>query len=71
MKEDGKGSYGYIVMELQARSLEFQKIEFVHEGWAANVDAHTLARGSVTRCLDRHVWFQAPPDGVCMHYDNI
>jgi hypothetical protein len=71
IEEDGKGSYGHIVMELMAHSTEFQKIEFVHEGRTANIDAHTLARGYVTLCLGRHVWFQSPPDGVCMHYDNI
>jgi hypothetical protein len=68
---DGKGSSRHIVMELRMHSMEFQKIEFVHEGQTANIDAHTLSRGSVTRCLGRHVWFQSPPNGVCMHYDNI
>jgi hypothetical protein len=66
---EGKGPYGHIITELKARSADFQKIEFVHEGRSTNVDAHTLARGSISREIGRYVWFHAPPEGVCMNFD--
>jgi hypothetical protein len=68
---EGKGSYGHIVMEIKARVEDFQQVQFVHEGRTANVDAHTLARGSVSRDVGRHVWFQSPPEGVCTNYNVI
>jgi hypothetical protein len=67
----GRGAYGHIVMELKARATEFQEVQFVLEGRSSNGDAHGLARGSVSRDLGRHVWFQTPPEGVCMNYDII
>jgi hypothetical protein len=66
---EGKGPYGHIIMEPKARSANFQTIEFVHEGRSANVDAHTLARGSISREIGRYMWFHAPPEGVCMNFD--
>ena len=67
----GRGAYGHIVMELKARATGFQEVQFVHEGRSSNGDAHGLARGSVSRDIGRHVWFQTPPEGVCMNYDIV
>jgi hypothetical protein len=54
---EGKGLYGHIIMELRTRSADFETIQFVHEGRSVNIDAHTLARGSISQELSRHVWF--------------
>jgi ribonuclease HI len=68
---EGKGSYGHIVREIKASVDDFQQVRFVHERRTANIDAHTLARGSVSRDVGRHVWFQFPPEGVCTTYNVI
>ncbi|TVT98308.1 hypothetical protein EJB05_56401, partial [Eragrostis curvula] len=41
---DGRGLYGHIVHEIKARASSFELVDFVHEGRAANGDAHRLAR---------------------------
>jgi hypothetical protein len=66
LREEGMGRYGHIVQEIKARAVKFQQVDFVHESRRANVDAHGLARSSLSLPLGRHVWFLAPPDGVCM-----
>lgn len=43
-----------------------EKVDFVHEGRASNVDAHRLARSFVSYVLGRHVWFLDLPHGVCI-----
>lgn len=61
----GMGSYGHIVQELKARQQDFTSVEFVHEHWDSNGDAHTIARSSLYKSLGRHTWFLTPPVGVC------
>jgi hypothetical protein len=53
------------VQEIKARAGDFVNAQLVHEGRVSNGDAHRLARGSISRDLGRHVWFLAPPEGVC------
>jgi ribonuclease HI len=67
--EEGRESYGHVIQEIKTWATEFQHVQFVHEGRSSNGDAHRLAKGSVSRSLGRHVWFQSPPDGDCMNYD--
>jgi ribonuclease HI len=68
---EGRGSYGHIVQEIKARKTTFGKVDIVHEQRSANVDAHNLARSSLYFQLGRHVWFQAPPDGVNVIVGNV
>jgi hypothetical protein len=68
---DGKGLYGHILQEVNARVLDFQNVQFVHEGRSSNVDAHCLARSSTYLDIGRHVWLQSPPEDVCMHQNII
>jgi ribonuclease HI len=65
IRGEGMGSYGHIVQEIKARVMEFQTVQFVHEGRKSNVDAHVLARSSIYLELGRHVWFIDPPQDVC------
>ncbi|TVU33601.1 hypothetical protein EJB05_25426, partial [Eragrostis curvula] len=58
IKDIGMGIYGHIVQEIKERAGGFRSTEFVH--------AHNLARGSIYANVGRHVWFMAPPDGVCI-----
>jgi ribonuclease HI len=68
---EGRGSYGHIVQEIKARKTTFEKVDIVHEQRSANVDAHNLARSSLYFQLGRHVWFQAPPNGVNVIVGNV
>lgn len=61
----GMGPYGHIVREIRARTSAFGEVQFGHEGRTTNVDAHNLARSSLSLDLGRHVWFVYPPEGVC------
>jgi ribonuclease HI len=67
---EGMGIYGHIVKEIKARADGFQQVQIVFEGRGANIDAHNLARSSIFLDLGRHVWFQNPPDGVCLNYNT-
>jgi hypothetical protein len=66
MEKAGMGPYGHIVKEIKARAAGFQQVQILHEGRESNTDAHNLARSSIFLDLGRHVWFQNPPDGVCV-----
>jgi hypothetical protein len=68
LEGEGWGIYGHIVKEVKARTGDFQTVQFVHEGRLSNGDAHRLARGSISRDIGRHVWFQIPPEGVCTNF---
>jgi ribonuclease HI len=68
LESAGWGCYGHIVQEIKARAGDFINAQFVHEGRVSNGDAHRLARGSISRDIGRHVWFLAPPEGVCNIY---
>ena len=66
----GFGRYGPIVLEIKTQTKSFTRVEFVHEGRRSNIDAHCLAESSVNFLVGRHVWFAAPPDGVCTSYPD-
>jgi ribonuclease HI len=65
---EGFGCYGHVVREIQSAAAGFDRVQFVHEGRDANVDAHRLARGALYTDKGRHVWWREPPDGVCKSY---
>ena len=67
----GMGLYGHIVREIKAGLASFTDALLVHEGRISNGDAHRLAKISIYESLGRHVWFLAPPDGVCTSYSDI
>ena len=62
----GMCTYGHIITETKARAASFLGVEFVHEGRSTNIDAHCLARSSVSAPVGRHVWFNSPPEGVAV-----
>ena len=66
----GFGRYGPIVLEIKTLTESFTRVEFVQEGIRSNIDAHCLAESSVNFLVGRHVWFVAPPDGVCTSYPD-
>ena len=55
--------------EIKVRARSFNHAEFVHEKRSA-VDAHNLARSSIYLSVGKHVWFQSPPDGICITYQT-
>lgn len=56
IKGAGKGWYGQIVQEINARAKDLESFEVVHEGRSFNSDAHNLARSSVYFGVGRQVW---------------
>jgi ribonuclease HI len=66
----GRGSYGHLVQELNARRNDLQMVQFVHEGRSSN-GAHCLARSSLYLDIGRHVWFNSPPKGVGNHVNIV
>uniref|UniRef100_A0A0D9V854 RNase H type-1 domain-containing protein n=1 Tax=Leersia perrieri TaxID=77586 RepID=A0A0D9V854_9ORYZ len=67
--ENHMGAYGHVVKEIKARANDFQDVQFVYKSRKSNVDAHILARGSVSLETGRHVWLLAPPDVTI--YDQL
>jgi hypothetical protein len=51
--------YGHtsIVQEIKARAPRFSLAEFFHKHRSSNVDAHCMARSSISLYVSRHVWF--------------
>lgn len=62
IKEGTRARYGVIIREIKARAAEFELCEFVFEGRAMNVDAHSLAKFSSSLDQCRHLWLGAPHD---------
>ena len=60
----GFSQYGHIVKEIRARAAGFVAAEFVYENRSSNIDAHSLARSSISVPVGRHLWLQSPPDCV-------
>ncbi|GJN02011.1 hypothetical protein PR202_ga19322 [Eleusine coracana subsp. coracana] len=56
IRGEGKGLYGHVVLEIQARAQGFESVDFVHEGRNSNGDAHSLARSSIYYDVGRLVW---------------
>lgn len=66
--EGSMGVSGQIIREITAARRDFSNSVIVHEGRASNGDAHTIARNAIYESSGRHVWFLAPPLGVCNSY---
>jgi hypothetical protein len=71
IQDKGNGSYGHTIQELKARAPCFELAGFVHEGKSSNGDPHSLGRSSIYLDMGPHVWFQTPPEGICMQYNTI
>lgn len=65
IKSGQHGSYNAIIKEIRARAVNFN-CNFIFEGRVINVDAHKLARFSLSLSLGRHVWFGQPHDLNCI-----
>jgi predicted transposase YbfD/YdcC len=68
-KEGTRGCYAHVILEIKARSREFESVVLVHENRKNNKEAHTLARSSLYNEVGRHVWLVAPPEGVCIPHN--
>ena len=55
------GTYGAIINEIRLH-LDPSCCNFVSKGRATNVEAHSLAKHSLTLGLGRHIWFGQPHD---------
>lgn len=60
-----RGSNGAIISEINSYSSLFQ-CNFTFESRKVNVQAHKLAKHSLSLGLGRHVWFGQPHDLTCI-----
>ncbi|KAE8783168.1 hypothetical protein D1007_43385 [Hordeum vulgare] len=61
-----RGEYCMILNDIQERKSSFLSCEFVHEQRASNSEAHNLARMVTTLDIGHHLWFNSPPDNLCI-----
>ncbi|KAE8784827.1 hypothetical protein D1007_41583 [Hordeum vulgare] len=67
MKEQAhRGAHCMILNDIQGRMSSFRSCVFIHEYRKSNSEAHNLARMATTLDLGRHVWFDRPPDNICI-----
>ena len=66
LHDDSKPVYAQIADEIRAWGRAFEHIQFNHEGRRTNVDAHNIARHSLSLDIGRHVWLVDPPIGICI-----
>lgn len=65
INSSSKGSYGAIISEIHLYSSLFQ-CKFTYESRKVNVEAHKLAKFSLSLGLGRHVWFDQSHDPTCI-----
>lgn len=63
----GRGNYGAIVSEINLKVAQFQ-CNFTFESRVVNVEAHSLAKFTLSRGTGRHVWFGQLHDLSCIPY---
>lgn len=70
ISKGARDRYGAIISEINLKALNFH-CNFLFEGHAANYEAHSLAKFSLSRGPGRHVWFGQPHDHHCipLHVD--
>jgi hypothetical protein len=56
------GRFSSVTREIKSRASDFAEVSFVHERRSSNVEAHSLARSSISRDAGRHVWLVHTPD---------
>ncbi|KAE8786876.1 hypothetical protein D1007_39119 [Hordeum vulgare] len=64
-----RGAYCMILNDIQGRKSGFQSCEFTHENHNSNGEAHNLTRMATTLALGRHLWFDRPPDNLCIPHN--
>jgi ribonuclease HI len=62
------GSFSVVIDEIKEVASSLSLVSFRHESRESNHEAHRLARSATTRGLGRRVWFDQPPDGLCIRY---
>ena len=58
--------YSVVLKEIETGRNQFWKVQFHHERREFNGEAHSLAKAVTSLRLGRHVWFQNPPDFICI-----
>jgi ribonuclease HI len=66
MNQAYAGSYSMILAEIKEAADRMQEATYVHENRLSNMEAHRLARFSVSNGFGRQVWLLQPPDGLCI-----
>ncbi|KAE8801264.1 hypothetical protein D1007_23159 [Hordeum vulgare] len=61
-----QGAHCMILNDIQGRMSSFSSCVLIHEYRNSNNEAHNLARMATTLDPGRHVWFDQPPDNLCI-----
>ena len=60
-----RGSTGAVISKIRILANSFH-CNFIFESRASNMEAHSLAKSSLSLGPGRHVWFGQPPDPRCI-----
>ena len=66
MKSANLGRFSTILKEIKASTSGFSVVSFIHEKRELNREAHSLARGSTSLNVGRHIWLLETPDTICI-----
>jgi hypothetical protein len=62
------GSFSVVIDEIKEAANSLSLASFRHENRESNKEAHRLARSATSSGLGRRVWFDQPPDGLCIRH---
>ncbi|XP_071683223.1 uncharacterized protein [Lolium perenne] len=62
------GSFSVVIDEIKEAAKSLPLASFRHESRESNKEAHRLARSATSSGLGRRVWFDQPPDGLCIRH---
>lgn len=65
IKYGSRGSYGAVISEI-INQADLLQCNFIFEGRASNLEAHSLAKYSLSLGPGRHVWYGQPHDPRCI-----
>lgn len=71
INEGSSSSYATILKEIEVKRSAFSETFVIHENRKKNLEAHRLARGSVSLQPGRHVWLGSSPDLVLVPHNIL
>lgn len=66
LRAEYRGPSAVVINDIKEKLKEYDEVQLEHEGRESNIDAHILAKASVSLILGRHVWLLNPPDFTCI-----
>jgi ribonuclease HI len=66
LNQEYSGSLSMVTEEVKDGANQLAEVFFRHDNRASNSEAHRLADFVVSSVVGRQVWFDQPPDGLCI-----